>query len=162
MAARQLGSFMALPENMIKKDLNEFRSCLMPLISPGPRETTEVGEAIRLMEVPWSEDWEKRANSISRHEGSALVSIRLPLCEGVEETVLSLVESGISIIHLEATSHGRAADRASRFLKDGIRAIHQALVEHGTRDGITLLASGGLSMGTCGEIHHLRGGRSHH
>jgi glutamate synthase domain-containing protein 2 len=64
----------------------------------------------------------------------------------VEEKALALVKSGISIIHLEATPHGRATDQASLFLKDGIRSVHQALVEEGTRDGMTLLASGGLSM----------------
>jgi hypothetical protein len=146
MAAKGLGTFMALPGNMIKGELEDFRSCLMPLISPGPQKIDKGGDAIRLLEVPWSEGWEKTVNMARQQNSSAQVSIRLPLHEGVEKQVLSLVESGISIIHLEATSHGRAIDRATLFLKDGIRSVHQALVEEGTRDGMTLLVSGGLSM----------------
>ncbi len=146
MAARGLGTFMALPENMITGALEDFRSSLMPLITPGPQKIDKGNDAIRLMEVPWSEDWEKAVNMARQQSSSAQVSIRLSLHEGVERKVLSLVESGISIIHLEATTHGRATDQASLFLKDGIRSVHQALVEEGTRDGMTLLASGGLSM----------------
>lgn len=146
MAARGLGTFMALPGNMITKALEDFRSSLMPLITPGPQKIDKGNDAIRLMEVPWSEDWEKAVNMARQQSSSAQVSIRLSLHEGVERKVLSLVESGISIIHLEATTHGRATDQASLFLKDGIRSVHQALVEEGTRDGMTLLASGGLSM----------------
>ncbi len=146
MAARGLGTFMALPGNMITGALEDFRSSLMPLITPGPQKIDKGNDAIRLMEVPWSEDWEKAVNMARQQSSSAQVSIRLSLHEGVERKVLSLVESGISIIHLEATTHGRATDQASLFLKDGIRSVHQALVEEGTRDGMTLLASGGLSM----------------
>ena len=146
MAARGLGTFMALPGNLITGALESFRSSLMPLITPGPQKIDKGNDAIRLMEVPWSEDWEKAVNMARQQSSSAQVSIRLSLHEGVERKVLSLVESGISIIHLEATPHGRATDQASLFLKDGIRSVHQALVEEGTRDGMTLLASGGLSM----------------
>jgi ferredoxin len=146
MAARGLGTFMALPGNMITEVLEDFRSSLMPLIGPGPQEIDKGNGAIRLLEVPWSEDWEKAVNMARQQSPSAQVSIRLSLHEGVERKVLSLVESGISIIHLEATPHGRATDHASLFLKDGIRSVHQALVEEGIRDGMTLLASGGLSM----------------
>jgi ferredoxin len=146
MAAKGLGTFLALPGNMITGALKDFRSCLMPLLSPGPQKIDKGNDAIRLMEVPWRDDWEKAVDMVRQQSSSAQVSIRLPLHEGVEEKALALVKSGISIIHLEATPHGRAIDQASLFLKDGIRSVHQTLVEEGIRDGMTLLASGGLSM----------------
>jgi ferredoxin len=146
MAAKQLRTFLAIPRNSIKRELEDYRSSLLPLTSPGPIKTDEGGEAIRLYEVAWSEDWEKTVNTISRQEGSAQVSIRLPSYQGLEEKALSLAKAGVSLIHVEATSHGRAMDDESVYLKDAIRSVHQALVNEGIRDGITLLASGGLSM----------------
>jgi ferredoxin len=146
MAAKRLRTFLAIPRNRIKQELDDYRTCLMPLTSPGPIKIDKGGEAIRLYEVAWSEEWEKTVHTISQHEASALVSIRLPSRQGVEEKVLSLVEAGVSIIHIEATSQGRAMDDETFYLKDAVRSAHQALVNEGIRDGITLLASGGLSM----------------
>jgi ferredoxin len=146
MAAKELGTFLALPRNKITGMLKEFSSYLMPLISPGPQKIDKGNDAVRLIEVPWSEDWEKAVDTARQQSPSVQVSIRLPLQDGVEKKAISLVASGISIIHLEATPDGRATDKTSLFLKDGIRSVHQALVEEGVRDGMTLLASGGLSM----------------
>ena len=146
MAAKRLRSFLAIPRNSIKRELDDYRSYLLPLTSPGPIKMDEGGEAIRLYEVAWSEDWEKTVHTISQYEGSALVSISLPSHHGVEEKALALAKAGVSILHIEATSHGRAMDDESVYLKDAIRSVHQALVNEGIRDGITVLASGGLSM----------------
>ena len=63
-----------------------------------------------------------------------------------EERVFSLVEEGMSIIHLEGEANARFVDDHARHLKDGIRSVHLMLVEENTRDGVTLLASGGIAM----------------
>ena len=146
MAASKLGTFMALPETMIKGALEQFRACLMPVMSAGSQRVDKGHDANRLLEVPWTEDWEKTVKMAKQQSPAAQVSVRIPLQDGVEKQVLALVVSGISIVHLEATPYGRAIDQASLFLKDGIRSVHQALVEAGTRDGMTLLVSGGLSL----------------
>jgi ferredoxin len=146
MAAKRLRTFLAIPRNEINRELDDYRACLMPLTSPGPIKMDKGGEAVRLFEVEWREDWEKTVDTIRQHEASALVSIRLPSRQGMEEKVLSLVQAGVSIIHIEATAQGRVMDDESSYLKDAIRSAHQTLVNEGIRDGITLLASGGLSM----------------
>jgi glutamate synthase domain-containing protein 2 len=64
----------------------------------------------------------------------------------VEKKTLSLVESGVPIVHLEGSPNGMAMDDESLFIKDGIRLVHRALVEEGVRDEVTLLAGGGLAM----------------
>ena len=75
-----------------------------------------------------------------------MISVKIPMAEGIEEKALSLTRKGISIIHLEGSSDGRFQDDENRYLKDGIRSVHMTLVDEGVRDNLTLLASGGLSM----------------
>ena len=146
MSARRLGIFLALPGSMIKGDLEGFRSHMIPVFSPGPIEPDLSGDEIRLIEIPWEKNWQETFNIIRTSHPSAFISVRLPLDRGVEKKVLSLVRSGLSIIHLEGSSDGRAIDDESLFIKDGIRSVHTALLEEGVRDEITLLASGGLAM----------------
>ncbi len=146
MAARRLGTLFALPENLLTKDLDDFRPQLIPLISPGPMDLEKLGDGIRLMEIPWKEDWKETVETISRFNPSALMCIRLPLVKGVEKQALQLVQSGAPILHLEGSYNGRAMDDESLFVKDALRSVHLALVEEGVRDEITLLVSGGLAM----------------
>jgi len=146
MAAKRLGTLLSLPENTLKKGLNDFRPHLMPNISPGPIDLDKLGDGIRIMEIPWKEDWEEAVETIRRSHPSALMCIRLPLVKGVEKQAIELVQSGASIVHLEGSYNGRAVDDQSLFVKDALHSVHLALVEEGVRDEITLLVSGGLSM----------------
>jgi ferredoxin len=145
-AAKRLGTLLALPENNLKKALDDFRPYLVPAIGLGPIDLEKLGDGIRLIEIPWREDWQETIQTIRRVHPSALMSIRLPLVKGVEKQALRLVQSGASIIHLEGSDNGRAMDDESRFIKDALRSVHLALVEKGVRDEITLLVSGGLAM----------------
>jgi len=146
MAAKRLGTLLALPENLVTRDMEDFRPHLVPLVSPGPMDLEKLGGGVRLVEIPWKEDWEETVQTIRKSHPSSVVSIRLPLAEGVNEKALSLVKAGVSIIHLEGSYNGRAMDDEALFIKDALRSVHLAFVEEGVRDEITLLASGGFAM----------------
>jgi len=146
MAARRLGTLLALPENLATRDLKDFRPHLVPRVSPGPIDLEKLGGGVRLVEIAWKEDWEETAQTITKSYPSSLVSIRLPLAKGVNEKALSLVNAGVSIIHLEGSYNGRAIDDETLFIKDALRSVHLTLVEEGARDEITLLVSGGFAM----------------
>jgi glutamate synthase domain-containing protein 2 len=106
----------------------------------------KLGDGIRLIEIPWKEDWEEILHTIKGSHPSSLISVRLPLIEGAKEKALSLVREGVSIVHLEGSYNGRAVDDKSLFVKEALRSVHLALVEEGVRDEISLLVSGGLAM----------------
>jgi ferredoxin len=144
LGAKRLGTLLALPEKMLKKGLEEFQANLIPVLSSGPMDLS--AKDTPLVELAWTEDWEKRMETVQKGQPSALVSIRVPLEKDVEERAVSLVTSGVSILHLEGSYNSRMIDDESRFLKDGIRSVHRALVDACMRDGVTLLASGGISM----------------
>jgi ferredoxin len=145
-AARSLGTFLALPDTMIKRKLDDFRSHLIPSITPGQVRLETLTEGIRLVEISLREGWENTVQSIGASHPDAMISMRLPLVKEVEKKILIFLEAGVSIFHLEATDTGRAADDNSLSIKDIIRSVHLSLVEEGIRDEITLLVSGGISM----------------
>jgi len=146
MAARELKTFLALPNEMIKGELVDFKENLIPIISPRQHFSIDGLEGVRLVEVPWEKNWKDISRKIKQAHPAVLISCRTPLVRGAEERVLSIVDSGASIIHLEGSSWGKSADDNSIFLKDIIRSIHLTLVENGVRDDVTILASGGLAM----------------
>jgi hypothetical protein len=131
---------------MIKGELEDFRSHVIPIISAGPMDLDSLENPLPMVQVPWHEGWEEMLAAIKSRDPSALVSIGLPLARGLEKKVLSLVRSGASILHLEGDPYGRTIEEDPLFIKDAIRTIHVALVDEGLRDEMTLLASGGLSM----------------
>ncbi|MFH1481176.1 MAG: glutamate synthase-related protein [Pseudomonadota bacterium] len=145
-AAKYLGIFLAIPDRMIKKGLIAFRSNLLPVVSQKSRKGDRFGDEMGLLEIPWTKSWKRSLHSFKESNPSLSLIFRLPLTEGVEERALSLASSGASIIHLEGTLEGRTLDDEPLFLKDKIRSVHLAMVEHGVRDQVTLLVSGGISM----------------
>jgi ferredoxin len=145
MAAARLGTLLALPLEMMNKGLENLNTHIMPIISSGTMPKRR-DDKIRMIEILWDEDIKKTIKTATEFYPYALVCVRLPMEKGVEERLLSLVDSGCYIINLEGSFNGRGMDDESRFLKDGIRSAHLALVNEGIRDQITLLASGGFAM----------------
>jgi len=145
MAARRLDTFLAVPYNKITDELKKYNSNLIPVVTPDTKFES-LGDEIRLVEILWSEAWEKDLKKVRDIYPEALNIVRLPIVEGVEKTILPLVDAGVSIFYLEGTSDGMTVDNSGLYLKDGIRNAHCALVEEGIRDEITLLAGGGISM----------------
>jgi ferredoxin len=145
MAAAQLGTLVALPQEKINTSLDKFGQWLMPVFPKGP-ESVSIPKGVRVIEIPWSENLEETVSDIKKVYSAVLISVKIPMAEGIEEKALSLTKKGISIINLEGSSDGRFLDDDTRYLKDGIRSVHTTLVKDGVRDNLTLLASGGLSM----------------
>ncbi|UCF83563.1 MAG: hypothetical protein JSV50_20740 [Desulfobacteraceae bacterium] len=144
-AARRLGTLMALPQEMVNETFNDYGQWLMPILPEGSRHSV-VPKGVRLAEISMVEGWEEIFGTITKLHPSVLISVKMPLAEGMEEKALSLVKKGVSIIHLEGSQNGRFLDDETRYVKDGIRSVHIKLVEEGVRDNLTLLVSGGLSM----------------
>jgi hypothetical protein len=146
MAAKRLGTFLALSDEKIKRNMDSLRDHLIPTLSPGQVRYNTLSQRVRLVEMEWRDGWKNTVKSIKASQPDALISIRLPIVQEVEKKVLALVESGLSIIHLEASNRGRYVDNETLYLKDGIRSVHLKLMERGIRDEITLIASGGIAM----------------
>jgi ferredoxin len=146
MAAKRLGTFLAAPARLLKKNLDPYRSHLMPALPAGPVKSGRGLKGFRLVELPWTEDWDERLKSVRKHVPLALVSVHLPMDKSAKQKALALARAGISIIHLEGSYWGTAVDDESTAMKDILRSVHRTLIEEGIRDEMTLLASGGIAM----------------
>ncbi|MDZ7695813.1 MAG: glutamate synthase-related protein [Deltaproteobacteria bacterium] len=146
-AARVLGTLLALPEDRLASIPADLYPWIMPMCSVDvdPKDM-DMPQTVRLVEIPWHEKWAEQADRIRSTHPDVILSINVPITKGVEETVLSLVENRVAVVHLSASEDGVYCDDASLYLKDGIRAVHLKLVEAGQRDEMTLLISGGIAM----------------
>ncbi len=85
--------------------------------------------------------------SLKEENADRVVAIRVPAGPGVTERVLELVDGGAEVIHLVFDAHGREqATSRPRPVRDVLREVHGALVERGTRDLVTIAASGGIAL----------------
>jgi ferredoxin len=146
MAARRLETLIALPQTMVDDELAEFSQVLLPMVSSEALEVDIMPKDVRLAEIPWENNWHHRARRVKQAFPTMPISVRVPMEKNLEERVVSLVEEGVSIIHLESDSNARFLDDHARHLNDGIRAVHLKLVEKSARDRVTILASGGIAM----------------
>jgi len=146
MAARELGTFLSLPHDMIKGDLVSLKESLIPVVDNGQPGSLKEMEGFTLLEVPWREDWKEIRERIKERNPSTLISWRIPLVKEAAEKILCLVNSGASAFYLKGTENGRHVDNDTAFIKEAIRSIHATLVEKGIRDKVTLLVGGGLAM----------------
>jgi ferredoxin len=145
-AARQLGTLFALPVGSIRSSWGEFGPSLIPTITPDQDDLERIPRRFRVIELAFSEGRREDIERLQARFPSSLMSLRIPIAEGVEDRALKLAEAGISILHLEGSTDGRYMDDPASYLKDGLRRVHVKLVENGLRDQMTLLASGGLAM----------------
>lgn len=160
-AARRLGTVAVLPLEMTSKaHLSSTTGAMAPRVrSDQDIEAlahSEVSRAARLVEVVHS-GRDSTAGLIARIAETlpeAVPGVYIPLHgettgEDVSQIVLESVRGGAGAIHLGADIHGQACGPDRRepvFIKDVIRQVHLCLVEHGIRDQVTVLASGGLAM----------------
>jgi len=144
-AAKRLGTFFSLPMEMLGKIPEAYAPWLLPSIFSDADGLKGLPSGIRMVELAF-DDGVDVAKRLIDLDPAVLVSARVSLAEGMEERAQQLVASGVSVIHLEAGFQGRGFDDPAKFLKDGIRSVHQKLVDIGIRDNVTLLASGGISM----------------
>ena len=145
-AAKRLGTLFSLPAAKIDETLNDFHPWLLPVVLAEDAGQGNTPDGVRVVEVPWSDGWQRVVNDFMTSDPSRLIAVSVPMTSGMEERALSIAEAGVPIIHLVGNMSGRFLDDDGRYIKDGIRSLHLKLIESNIRDGITLLVSGGLSM----------------
>ncbi|MFC1883745.1 glutamate synthase-related protein [Thermodesulfobacteriota bacterium] len=146
LASRQLGTLFTLPADLIDSTLGDYGPWLLPVLSDDSNSLNSLPRGVRMVEIPWSKNWQKTFNALKKSNPSLLVSLRIPMSSGMEKKASSLMEKGASIIHVEGNILGRFFDDEKKELKDGIMAVHRGLLDMNGRDEISVIASGGISM----------------
>jgi ferredoxin len=151
-AAAEIGSYIILPAGEITPDMAQYGSIIPLVESAGIEKYESILKDAQMVSVAYNSAADALArikddiNRLSR----AVVIVRMPATQGIEETVAGLARGGAAAVHIVADYRSREVDNPAgaqpRFLKDVIRAVHKRLVEDGIRDEITLVASGGIAM----------------
>jgi ferredoxin len=155
-AAAEIRTFTVIPAADITSEIEKYRGSIIPLLAAGEIEAHKdaIKEA-RLVSVEYSEAVLKDLPAVKgkiAKLNAAPVIIRVPAVSNVEDIVARLVQDGAEIVHIAADYRGReitgngSAGVDGRLLKDIIRAVHLRLVEERIRDGVTIIASGGIAM----------------
>jgi ferredoxin len=114
--------------------------------APLPRD--EVLRKMRLVEISDEGDLDKRIAELKGINPELVVAVRVALDAGGEARAIELGQKdNIEALHLVADTNGdQMGVENPRFIKDMMRRIHKSLVESGVRDGITLMAGGGVAL----------------
>ncbi len=129
----------------------------MPWHKPSTKVTAAIHDAAKalgtvaltddrsnLREWPDSPDVVKLVRQAKSANPDLVAMVRLPLGPESIARALELTEQGVDAIHACADWHGNATD--GTHITKAVRALHQAFVERGNRDAVTLVASGGISL----------------
>ena len=151
MAAKKLGTFLAVKNDEAAMLPEEFRPWLLPVLDSKLPDPGHILKGVRIVEVPWSEDWDKAVKGIKEKFPSLLVSVNVPMMDGMEDKAVQMAHGGVDIIHLEGGRNYWSSDRNAEDrtydpleVKDGIRSVHRMLVQANIRDQVSVLASGGF------------------
>ena len=146
MAAKRLATMLAVSEEMVGPDLEDFAGTLVPIVKERPFQEVGISGKHAMVEVDMAAAEAASREDIARAGSSVIPVVTMPLEKGIEERAFALVKKGFSVLHIEGSRQSTFQDSPSLFLKDGVRAVHLKLIEENARDQVTLLASGGLAM----------------
>ena len=145
-AAAEIGTLAVLDEADIRENEACIRGQVIPLLTT-PREVASRpdGSAPFVM-IPDGPDVMATQAELKRVPSVRIVAIRIPAFPAVAGRVADLVRNGADVIHLVFDSHGMEQGSSQpRHMRDVLRDTHTTLVRQGTRDEVTLIASGGIA-----------------
>ncbi len=143
-AAAELGLMLVVSGHDTPKGPAIERDNLIPLIENTQAVTDAVTSAAMVM-LPDHEDVAKERAALKQKNPDQIVAVRLPATPAVAERVRQLTRDGTEVIHLTFDPHGREdAPSDPRHMRDVLRDVHGGLTKDGTRDQVTLIASGGI------------------
>jgi len=146
-AAAEIGSLIVLDRDGIPAGSSIERDRIVPLLENPDMTEDKAFSSTPMIMVPDREDILTVRDSLKERNPDGIVAIRLPATPEAALRVVQLTREGAEVIHLVFDMHGREkAPSKPRHMRDVLREIHGALAKDGTRDEVTLIASGGIAL----------------
>ena len=147
-AARNLDTLILSAPTTVSGEVHgELINHFVPVYPDG----TDVREmmlpnGVRMAEIQLAPSWKEDTKRFKSMYPHTLLALRVPAGKGMEKLVLELVKAKVEVVHLEFDEEGMELDSSEpRHAKDGLRAVHKALVAKSVRDQITVIAGGGIA-----------------
>jgi len=100
-----------------------------------------------LVLLPSGENAVEYRERIKRESPNTIVAVRIQAEAGVAGQVRETARGGIEVIELVFDAHGRERGPTNpRHMRDVLRDVHRELTREGTRDLVTIIASGGIAQ----------------
>jgi ferredoxin len=130
--------------------------CVIPLVSNAKAAGDGPFKTAQMVMVPDNQDIMAVQASLKKQNPQRVVAIRVEASPDSAQRAVQLTREGIEVIHLVFDKHGREsackhgqdgrATHKPRHARDVLREVHRALVKDGSRDHVTLIASGGIAL----------------
>jgi ferredoxin len=146
-AAAHLELFSVVRGNAITDDISVAKDHVIPLLDDVEALSDERFAAAGMVMIPDRPLIGAVIAALKEKNPERIVAIRLDSSPVTAHRAVELAEKGVEVLHLLFDSHGRENAPANpRHARDVIREVHCALVKAGTRDQITIIASGGIAQ----------------
>ena len=143
-AASEIGT-MAVLRDLNGIDPSIGRQYVVPLLNGA--DTDGMTSKAPMVMVPDREDIAAVRDALKEKNENQIVAIRLKATPEAAVRVIDLVREGAEVIHLLFDRHGKESGTSNpRHAHDVLREVHGALTKEGTRDQVTLIASGGIAL----------------
>ncbi len=109
---------------------------------------------VRAVEIDDEVDLTDRIGGIKkmagRSNGELVVIVRVGLTRGIAGRVVELAQEQVEALHLYADYRGQElegpAGTETRFVSEAVAEVHEALIQAGLRDTLSVIVSGGIAL----------------
>jgi hypothetical protein len=144
-AAAKLGTLFVTNGHDTPKGVSLDQASAVPLYEA--EDVAHLHTTAPMVMLPDGEEVIAHQVRIKAHSLNRLVAVRLEAAADAAERVCELTRDGAEVVHLVFDAHGReCATSNPRHMRDTLREVHRALTKEGTRDLVTLIASGGIAQ----------------
>jgi ferredoxin len=145
--AAELGSLSVIRPDRIPPGFSIERDRIVPWLESEDAVASGAHDAAVMVMLPDGPDVAAAQAALKQRNADQVVAIRLAASPDVAVRVAELTRGGAEVVHLVADRFGREqAPSSPRHMRDVLRDVHGALVKDGSRDQITLIASGGIAV----------------
>lgn len=147
LAASTMGTIFILEAKDISQNLLKYKEFIAPSIRTNEVEKYKsLISGSKMVEVIYAPDVMSAVKKTKEIDNNIIVAIRMQIDKDSENQVSELAVEGAEVVILTADLHGNVVNGDGLFIKESFRGIHNRLVRDNTRDRITLVADGGISM----------------
>jgi len=147
-ATNALDTLMLVPSAQITSELMEVSPTrIVPVLdeSADPN-AVRIDPRTQMVELRASSNWRAASNTLMRRFPDKVVALRMPVENGIEDTVFEMLDADIPVVHLDYDDDGlEQGEKERRHAKESLRALHSSMTVEGVRDEITVIAGGGIA-----------------
>ena len=143
-AADEIGSMVILDAEHPPEDVDLGQEHVVPLL-PADGSVPKAAASAAMVLLPDSDDVLSVRDALKAGDPQRIVAVRVAATPAAARRVKELADHEIEVVQLAFDAHGRERESETpRHVRDVLREVHGMLIEAGTRDQITLCASGGI------------------